>query len=88
MQNLQTKAKKENSSIFFDESEIKKIIKLSEAFKIYSLFSNTEIGLSEEYHKKIYNDFVEMLNAYDPIVKIHKLLEILSLEYKKTIWYE
>ena len=31
--------------------------------------SNTEIGLSEEYHKKIYNDFVETLKAYNPILK-------------------
>ena len=77
-------SKKGESSIFFDENEIKKIIKLSESFKIYSLISNTEIGLSDQYHQIIYNALVENLKAYDPISKIHKMLEKLSLQIPKN----
>jgi hypothetical protein len=80
------KSKKGDSSIFFDENEIKKIIKLSEALKIYSLFSNSESKLSDEYHKKIYNDILGILEANSSFSKIFKLLEVLKLQSIKTIW--
>ena len=63
-------SKRTDSSIFFDKNEIIKIVKLSEAFKVYSLVSNTEIGLSEEYHRIIYNDLIGILKAGNLFSKI------------------
>ncbi|MBL6996556.1 hypothetical protein [Desulfobacula sp.] len=79
-------SKRGDSSIFFDENEMKKIIKLSEAFKIYSLFSNSETKLSDEYHRKIYNDILSKLDANSSTSKISKLLEVLALQSRKTLW--
>jgi len=82
------KSKRGDSSIFFDKNEIKKIIKLSEALKIYSLISNTEIGLNVEYHKKIYNDFIDVFKAFSVISKIFNLLESLAQQSIKTVWHD
>ncbi len=79
-------SKRGDSSIFFDENEIKKIIKLSEALKIRSLCSNTEIVLSDTYQKKLYNDFVDILTAREVTSKIYGLLQLLGTQSKKTLW--
>ena len=48
-----------NDSIFFDINDIKKIAKLSQALKIYSLVLNTDFGVShekvQEHISPIYN---------------------------------
>lgn len=79
--------KKSESSIFFDENEIKTIIKLSESLKIYALCSNTEFRLSFEYHKKIYNEFIDILTADKVPSKIFELCDYLKLQCQKTIWH-
>jgi len=78
--------KKSESNIFFDENGIKNIIKLSETLKIYSLCSNTEMELNKEYHKQIYNEFIDILDINKVVSKILKLLESLGEKSKKTIW--
>jgi len=79
-------SKKGDSGVFFDENEIKKIIKFSEALKIYTLFSNTETRLSDEYHKKIYYDILSNLDANSSVSKILELLKVLGLKSNKTQW--
>jgi len=74
--------KRIEDSIFFEANEIKKIILLSEAFKIYSLFSNRKEGLCLDYFRKINTQFVDLFEADDVIDKIFSLIE--SIYYVKN----
>jgi hypothetical protein len=74
-----------NDSIFFDTKDIIKIIKLSQALKIFSIVLNTEAGISSENKKAIWSKFITLLKADHLPSKLHKFLEILSIKAKNKI---
>jgi hypothetical protein len=68
-----------NDSIFFDSKDIIKIIKLSQALKIFSIVLNTEARISSENKKTIWSKFITLLKADHLPSKLHKFFEIISI---------
>jgi hypothetical protein len=79
--------KRTDDSSFFDTNDIIKIIKLSQALKIYSIVLNTEAGISHEKKQNLYHQFLTLLEADHLPSKLHKYLTILSIKEKKRIRY-
>jgi hypothetical protein len=73
-----------NDSIFFDTKNILKIFRLSQALKIFSIVLNTETGINLENRRAIWNKFITLLKADHLPSKLHKFLEILSINAKKN----
>jgi len=75
---------KTNDSIFFCSKDIIKIIKLSQAMKIYSIVLNTEAGICHEKKQNLYYQFLTLLKADYLPPKLLKFLKILSINAKKN----
>jgi len=71
-------------SIFFDTKNILKIVKLSQALKIFSLVQNTQTGINHEKHQKIYHQFLTLLKADHIPFKLLKFIEIISIRERKN----
>jgi hypothetical protein len=73
-----------NDSVFFDTKDILKIFKLSQSLKIYSIVLNTETGIDLENRRAIWNKFITLLKADHLPSKLHKFLEIISINEKNN----
>jgi hypothetical protein len=73
-----------NDSIFFDTKDILKILKLSQSLKTYSIVLNTETGIDLENRRAIWNKFITLLKADHLPSKLHKFLEIISINEKNN----
>lgn len=84
----ETKVKK--NSIFFEVSEIKKIIQISSYLKIYSVISNNEhLRLGQKLHKEVYNKFASELAETEIIRKIYDVVKTKTFKYNlsdKFMW--
>ena len=70
-------------SIFFDTKDILKIVKLSQALKIFSIVQNTQNGINHEKYQEIYYKFLTLLKAEHLPSKLLEFLEMLSIKTKK-----
>ena len=78
------KSKISKNSIFFDASEIKKIIQASNYLKLYFIIAtDNEMKLVNKFHKETYNKLIEDINTNNNI--IYKLFKICS---SKTYEYQ
>ena len=77
-----------NGSIFFDIYEIKKIAKLSQALKIYSLVLNTDFGVAHEKVQKIYHQFIILLRAEHLPAKLLQFTKSIAISENKYMHFE
>lgn len=82
----ETKVKK--NSIFFEASEIKRIIALSSYLKVYSIISNSEqFKLGQTLHKEVYNKIASDIVETDIIKKIYDVVKTKTFRYNMTDKY-
>jgi len=82
-------SKSKKNTIFFNEDEIKKIIKLSNYLKLYSIISNNnDLKLEHRTHKKIYNEIAKDVMANTEIIfKIFNIIKTKTFRYNLTDSY-
>jgi hypothetical protein len=78
------KKKKRKNSIFFDETDIKEIYKLSILFKLFFFGYSTNHKLSQEDIKKIMTYFTKTGIKRNIFSKINSIIQIRMLKYKLT----
>jgi len=79
------RSKASKNSIFFDASEIKKIIQVSNYLKVYfSISQDAKMKLSNKFHKETYNALVETINENSIIYKLFKIVSSKTYEYNYT----
>jgi len=78
---------KTENSIFFDTNDIKNIVKLSQALKIYSLVLNTEFKVTIEKIRDILDQFIAQLKAECLISKIISLIKTIAIYENKGKGY-
>ena len=82
------KSKASKNSIFFDASEIKKIIQTSNYLKIYFVIGqDSKMKLSNKFHKQTYNMLIEDINNSSIIYKLFKIVSSKTYEYNYTDHY-
>jgi hypothetical protein len=83
-----TKAKK--SSILFDPTEIKNILRLSCYLKVYSVISNNqELAFGKSLHKEIYNKLADNVIQTDVASKLFDVIKTKTFRYNlsdKFMW--
>ena len=77
-----------NGSIFFDIYDIKKIAKLSQALKIYSLVLNTDFGVAHEKVQNIYHQFIILLRAEHLPSKLLQFTKSIAISENKYMHFE
>ena len=77
-------SQKTNNSVFFDSKDILKILKLSNALKIYSIVQNTLTGIAHEKYREIYHHFLTLLKADQLPSKLLELLKINLISARKN----
>lgn len=76
------KSLRSKNSIFFDASEIKKIIQVSNYLKIYFILAqDVEMKLINKFHKETYNKLIEDINNNNTIYKLFKITSSKTYEY-------
>ncbi len=81
-------SKKSKSSIFFDASEIKEIIKAACYLKVYySLYKDMTMKISENFNREIFQNLVKNLTNSAIIIKLHKIVSSKTYEYNHTDKY-
>jgi len=81
-------SKTKKNSIFFVESEIKDIIRVSSYLKIYSLiFNSTNFSLSDTGHKMVYNEFISEIVEKGIVQKIFTVIRTKTFRYNITDRY-
>ena len=87
-ENYINRSKASKNSIFFDASEIKKIIQVSNYLKIYFIIAqDTEMKLINKFHKETYNKLVETINNNNTIYKLFKIVSSKTYEYNYSDRY-
>lgn len=82
------KSKASKSSIFFDASEIKEIIKASSYLKLYySIHKDQSMKLSDQFNREIFQELVKNLTESTIILKLHKIVSSKTYEYNHTDKY-
>lgn len=82
------KSKASKSSIFFDASEIKEIIKASSYLKLYySIHKDQSMKLSDQFNREIFQELVKNLTESAIILKLHKIVSSKTYEYNHTDKY-
>lgn len=82
------KSKASKSSIFFDASEIKEIIKAASYLKLYySIHKDISMKLSDQFNREIFQELVKNLTDSAIILKLHKIVSSKTYEYNHTDKY-
>lgn len=82
------RAKVSKNSIFFDAQDIEKIIKVANYLKIYFVFSSdSNLKLSQKFHKEVYNDLVAPISSTNIVFKLYKIVASKTYEYNHTDKY-
>lgn len=82
------KSKASKNSIFFDADEIKKVIKTAIYLKVYySIQRESELRLSQKFHKEAFQNLTSLLTQSAIIIKIHKIVSSKTFEYNHTDKY-
>ena len=85
------RSKISKNSIFFDATEIKKIIQASNYLKLYFIIAtDNEMKLVNKFHKETYNKLIEDINSNNNIIyKLFKICSSKTFEYSisdKYMW--
>lgn len=81
------KSKVSKNSIFFDATEIKKIIQTSNYLKLYFIIAtDNNMKLVNKFHKETYNKLIESLNA-TIVYKLFKICSSKTFEYSQSDRY-
>jgi hypothetical protein len=82
------RSKVKKGTILFEPAEIRKILIVSGYLKLYSLISiRSDIILSNQVHKKIYNMLVEEIMNTDVVFKIFNIVKTKTFRYNLTDRY-
>lgn len=82
-ENYINRSKASKNSIFFDASEIKKMIQVSNYLKIYFIIaSDVEMKLVNKFHKETYNKLIEEINTNSIVYKLFKIVSSKTYEYQ------
>ena len=82
------RSKVSKNSIFFDETDIKKIIQVSNYLKLYFLFcQDSKLKLPNKFHKEVYNILVERITEGNIVYKLFKIVSSKTYEYNHTDKY-
>jgi len=82
------KSKKSKNSIFFDDTDIKKIIQVSNYLKLYFIISqDSNMKLNSKFHKEVYNQLTKKMTSENIIYKLFKIVSSKTYEYNHTDRY-
>lgn len=80
--------KKSKSSIFFDASEIREVIRAACYLKVYySLYKDMTMKISENFNREIFQNLVSNLTNSAIVLKLHKIVSSKTYEYNHTDKY-
>lgn len=80
--------KKSKSSIFFDASEIKEVIRAACYLKVYySIYKDMTMKISENFNREIFQKLVKNLTDSAIVLKLHKIVSSKTYEYNHTDKY-
>jgi len=81
-------SKVSRNSIFFDASDIKKIIQVSNYLKMYFVMSqDANLKLPTKFHKEVYNHLVAPITGCNIVYKLFKIVSSKTYEYNHSDKY-
>jgi hypothetical protein len=79
------KSKASKSSIFFDDKEIKEIVKTSSYLKVYyTLYKDMNTDIPQRFNNKIFQQLVANIVNSPIILKLHKIVSSKTFEYNSS----